>query len=644
MKHIYTIILFILVYSQVHALSSPVDGLKEISSTGSSTGDGYTFHFYSADGKLNRGFSEVYIALTDTSNNFVEDFTVSNFLPFITDSSKHSTPVGKVEKVEGKALYKTWFSFLTSGTWSLGFNYTIGGTATKSSIITTLNRYSIGSAKVTVINDTITQVGWFKDRNCVGAVTLPLTKSCGIGCGTGSGGMAGCWNSGLGVFIYNATDTGKITQDSARSDAHYLLFDAQSKELTRAFLLSLPSEASGKISIKVTGYKVPNGISLNKTETQAPELVADSIDHYLTAFHLLSIEGVVIENQSKSYLGFDTISYKLTPADLAPSNLSVVKYSEGDTVKFTPPVNAAYAKSNLKGYKVRVYNNSGVLQDTYTTTINDSSVTAIHVSGLKTNAAYTFTVSALYPGSDVEVESEHSSIVEPGITGITLSVDDYSANSKWIQSFTFNNTNYYVSVVNPKDLTVGSQTVKAYINKQEGVLLSYPVVESGFKIVPTPFMRSMGHGSDGNTDLEWNADDSVYEGTLNFSMEGDWRINLKIFDSAADTLIAGVDIDEDGNGSTHYWDIYLDSTTTTTGTKDVKSAGILVYPSISHGEITIVTPAEAKVKVVDLSGKILETHQLSESKTIYLNVKSGLYLVSVESSNWTFIQKVIVIK
>jgi hypothetical protein len=38
----------------------------------------------------------------------------------------HSTPVGKVEKVEGHPLYKTWIAGLMSGDWGLSINYTIG--------------------------------------------------------------------------------------------------------------------------------------------------------------------------------------------------------------------------------------------------------------------------------------------------------------------------------------------------------------------------------------------------------------------------------------------------------------------------------------------------------------------------------------
>ena len=51
-----TIILtFVLAFSQIVAQSNPAQGLKEIPLTGLTTADGYTFHFYSQDGKLNIG-------------------------------------------------------------------------------------------------------------------------------------------------------------------------------------------------------------------------------------------------------------------------------------------------------------------------------------------------------------------------------------------------------------------------------------------------------------------------------------------------------------------------------------------------------------------------------------------------------------
>ncbi len=431
-------------------------------------------------------------------------------------------------------------------------------------------------------------------------------------------------------------------------DSHYLLADPQSKELIRAFLEQLPinadqsSPADQKISVKVTGYWVKNGISANKSETYVPEINPDSTVHYLDAFHYLSIEGVVIPNDTNSFAGFATNSYKLTPQDLAPSNLSLASYAGGVTVKFTPPANKAdTGTSNLKGYKVRVYDKTGLLQSQFTTTKNDTSVKAINIPGLKATAGYTFTVSALYPVSGVEVESDKSALANT-ISGIALQVDDYAANSLWINKFTYNDTTFFLSLAYPKSLIVGSQTVKAYVNKEVDLLQPFPVAYGGFKIVPTPFMRFMGHISHGNDSiLAWNTTDSVYEGTLNFSMEGDWRINLKVYDAKTDTLLKGVDLDPQGDNSTVFWDIYLENSN---GIKDVKSDGILVYPTLSHGEITVVSPAEARIKVVELTGQTIGYYQSAGSKTIQLNVVPGLYFVSVESSGKTFTQKVIVNK
>jgi len=647
MKQNFISILFLLFLCPFFAWSTPADGLKEIPLTGLNTADGYTFHLYSADGKLNRGFSEVFIALTDVNNTFVTDFTVSDFRPLMDmGMSKHSTPVGAVEKVDGKALYKTWFSFLMytgqmGGSWTLSFSYTIGSSTIKSAVLRAIPNAAVISNNAIALNDTATYVGWFKDRHCVGAVTLPLTSSCGIGCGTGAGNMAGCWNGGLGLFIYDPTQTGQLDKATARSDAHFLLFDAASKELVRAFLLSLPSDASGKISIKVTGYRVPNGISANKSESNVPELNVDSVDHQLNAFHLLSLEGVILENQSKSYAGFASVKYRHTQADLAPSNVAVVNNTLGATVSFTPPKNEGNAKSNLKGYKVRVYNKVGEIQNQFTTVKNDTTLRAIDVVGFTANENFSTTVTALYTTSSVEAESVQSSVVLPSIDDVVLPVDDFAADSKWLQSFIVNNVTYYLSIAYPKSIGVGSQTVQAFINRKDDVVKPYPIQEGGFKIVATPFMRSMGHGSAGNAPLLWNATKHDYEGTLNFSMEGDWRVNLKVYDAVADTLVAGSNIDAEGNGSTHFWDVYL--TGTTTGISDQKQH-VQIYPTLSNGNITIDSPAEAQITVRNVVGKTIGNYHSDGNNTLQLDVPSGLYLVSVQSLGKTFTQKVIIQK
>jgi len=374
MREILTIILlFTVLVGEVNAQTNPTDGLKEIPLSGLGTEDGYTFHLYSSDGKLYVGFSEVFIALTDINNNFVDDFTVGDLRPLITDPSTHSTPVGKAEKVVNKALFKTWIGFLTSGTWSLSFNYTIGATATI-----------------------------------------------------------------------------------------------------------------------LTGKSI-TGVSL-------------------------------------------------------------------------------------------VVNN--------------------------------------YPRY----------------------IDDTSYKAKWIDSFTYNNSTYYVTLAYLQSLVAGTQTVKAYINRKDSALRPYQIVNGGFYIKQVPVMESMGHSSSGNTQFAWNTTDSVYNATIHFSMEGDWRINLQVYDSVTSSLVGGSSFDyENGESSTLYWDIFLGATSIA-GLKDITLSGVSVYPTLSQGDVTVVSPAEATIKVIDFTGRTIESYQSSGSRTIHLNVPSGLYLVSVESSGRTFVQKVIIQK
>jgi hypothetical protein len=89
--------------------------------------DSYTFHFYTADGKIYSGYTEIFIALKDEEGNLVEDFSISNFAPIMDmGTMSHSTPIGKVEKVEDQPLYKTWIAGLMGGDWTLDFDYAIG--------------------------------------------------------------------------------------------------------------------------------------------------------------------------------------------------------------------------------------------------------------------------------------------------------------------------------------------------------------------------------------------------------------------------------------------------------------------------------------------------------------------------------------
>jgi hypothetical protein len=237
-------------------------------------------------------------------------------------------------------------------------------------------------------------------------------------------------------------------------------------------------------------------------------------------------------------------------------------------------------------------------------------------------------------------------------TAIPFSVNSYptGATHKWLTNFQYDDDGdgtksyFYVSLVSPQSLVVGSQTIKAYINKRVALADPYPVANKVFKIVQIPVMRSMGHSSHGNTDFVWNAVDSVYSATTNFSMEGDWRINLAIYDAVADTLIAGTNIGTDYETSSSVnWDIYLDLNAGTVAQTNENS--VTVYPTISNGEFNIITLEKGFIKLLDSTGKILKSYNSTIGiNTINANVPSGLYFITVDEAGKQSTYKVIVRK
>jgi hypothetical protein len=149
-----------------------------------------------------------------------------------------------------------------------------------------------------------------------------------------------------------------------------------------------------------------------------------------------------------------------------------------------------------------------------------------------------------------------------GVTGVIadvrLEVDDYpSTQARWISSFTDTNTvTRYLTLVSPRSFTEGTNTIRAYVNRRDDALLPYPTEDDSWRIEIDPRMPSMGnHTSAGNQPLEWNSAAGCYEGKVNLSMTGLWRINLKIYGN--DGVQAGGD-DVSGEGSsTLYWDIEI---------------------------------------------------------------------------------------
>jgi hypothetical protein len=144
------------------------------------------------------------------------------------------------------------------------------------------------------------------------------------------------------------------------------------------------------------------------------------------------------------------------------------------------------------------------------------------------------------------------------IAGVILPVDDYPSPSvKWISSFTdADETVRYLTLSAPRSFTEGTNVIRAYVNRRDNAPDPYPTEDDAWRIEIDPRMPSMGnHTSAGNRALEWNAAAGCYEGTVNLSMTGLWRINMKVYDKNG-VQAGGSDVNGDGS-SALFWDIEI---------------------------------------------------------------------------------------
>jgi hypothetical protein len=80
------------------------------------------------------------------------------------------------------------------------------------------------------------------------------------------------------------------------------------------------------------------------------------------------------------------------------------------------------------------------------------------------------------------------------------------------------------------------------------------------------------------------------------------------------------------------------------GINDVNAGKVSVYPTVSNGQLTIVTPDKASVKVLDISGRTLAGYSSNGNLNIDLNYANGLYIIKVDNNGKVSSHKVILKK
>ena len=114
-------------------------------------------------------------------------------------------------------------------------------------------------------------------------------------------------------------------------------------------------------------------------------------------------------------------------------------------------------------------------------------------------------------------------------------------------------TRYIAALIEPKAPIIGINNLMVGLYEMES-MMSFPTVQD-YTILLDPRMPGMGnHSSPNNTDLSYDATDSMYHGDLSLTMTGYWVLNLKL-KNREDTLLKGEDITDENPKSSLYLEL-----------------------------------------------------------------------------------------
>lgn len=143
-----------------------------------------------------------------------------------------------------------------------------------------------------------------------------------------------------------------------------------------------------------------------------------------------------------------------------------------------------------------------------------------------------------------------------GIEAADITVAGLPEGQQWLKSFKAGGDTYYLSLVNPTDWTTGTNAIRTYVSKKSTeATVPYALASGPFTIDIDPRMPDMGnHTSPDNVALTHQTDGS-YQGAINLTMTGRWRIHLTIRDGEGNVVAGGDDL-ADGYSSL-YWEVTI---------------------------------------------------------------------------------------
>ena len=134
---------------------------------------------------------------------------------------------------------------------------------------------------------------------------------------------------------------------------------------------------------------------------------------------------------------------------------------------------------------------------------------------------------------------------EGRLEATTITVDALPEGQQWIKSFKVGDDTYYLSLVNPTDWRTGTNAITAYVSKKNTPATTpYGLADEQFTIEIDPRMPDMGNHSSPNNVSLTRKNDGSYQGSINLTMTGRWRIHLTIKDTQGNIVAGGDDLSD----------------------------------------------------------------------------------------------------
>ena len=135
-------------------------------------------------------------------------------------------------------------------------------------------------------------------------------------------------------------------------------------------------------------------------------------------------------------------------------------------------------------------------------------------------------------------------------------VDALPEGQQWLKNFKVSDQTYFLSLVNPTDWKTGTNTITAYVSqKSNPITTPYALAEEQFTIEIDPRMPDMGNHSSPNNVALTRQSDGSYQGSINLTMTGRWRIHLTVKDAQGNVVAGGDDL-SDGFSSL-FWEVTI---------------------------------------------------------------------------------------